>query len=133
MSQTNHSRDYSSGSSGRVRGPRNMKSVRPLSGAIFFMTNFYRVWGAWPPRSPATGLDGPLDENSDRFGAQIHNVVTRRYPWGVGLNTLLPQLLLDQLFIFRGRAILEYPRLKVLSSGQLFIFSGRGVFLTTQE
>ena len=106
-----------------------MKSVRPHSGAIFFMTNFYRAGGgAWPPRSPATGLDGPLDENSDRFGAQIHNVVTRRYPWGVGLNTLLPQPLFDQLFIFKGRAILEYSKLKVSSSGQLFIFSGGGEY-----
>ena len=41
---------FSSGSRGRVGGPRNMKSRRPPSSAIFFMTNFYRTGGAWPPR-----------------------------------------------------------------------------------
>ena len=36
----------SSGSSGRVRGgPRNMKSMRPPSAAIFFMTYFHRARG----------------------------------------------------------------------------------------
>ena len=47
----------SSGSSGRVRGgPRNMKSMRPPSAAIFFMTYFYRAGGgAMAPLAP------PLD------------------------------------------------------------------------
>ena len=30
--------------------PRNMKYMGPPLGAIFFMTYFYRAWGAWHPR-----------------------------------------------------------------------------------
>ena len=46
----------SSGSSGRVRGgPRNMKSMRPPSAAIFFMTYFHRAGGGHGPLGP------PLD------------------------------------------------------------------------
>ena len=29
-----------------------MKSMRPPLATIFFMTNFYRAGGAWPPRPP---------------------------------------------------------------------------------
>ena len=61
-------RDFSSGSSGRVRGrgPRNMKSMRPPSAAIFFMTYFHRAGGPWPPRPP---LDPLLDF---RCGAECY-------------------------------------------------------------
>ena len=52
-------RRISSGSSGRVRGggPRNMKSMRPPSVAIFFMTFFHRARGGGhgplaPPLDP---------------------------------------------------------------------------------
>ena len=47
---------FSSGSSGWVRGgwARNMKSMRPPSMVIFFMTYFYREVGAWPPRLPGS-------------------------------------------------------------------------------
>ena len=46
--------DFSSGSSGRVRGGlRNMKSMWPPLAAIFFMTYFHRARGGpWPPRPP---------------------------------------------------------------------------------
>ena len=38
-------------------GQRNMKSMRPLSVAIFFMTYFHRAGGgAWPPRPPLDPL-----------------------------------------------------------------------------
>ena len=40
----------SSGSSGQVRGARNM--MRPPLAAIFFMTNFYRAGGAGPLAPP---------------------------------------------------------------------------------
>ena len=43
-----------SGSSGRVRGPRNMKSVWPPLVAIFFMTYFYRAGGHAPLSPPST-------------------------------------------------------------------------------
>ena len=36
-------------------GARNMKSMRPNSAAIFFMTYFYR--GAWHPRPPGSATD----------------------------------------------------------------------------
>ena len=56
---------HSSGSSGRVRGePRNMKSMRPPSAAIFFMTYFYRAEGGHGPLGPpgsATETDMYLD------------------------------------------------------------------------
>ena len=44
-------------------GARNMNSMGPPLAAIFFMTYFYRAWGAWPPRHPpgsATDQNGPL-------------------------------------------------------------------------
>ena len=33
-----------------------MKSMRPPSAAIFFMTYFYRAGGPWPPRPPPDPL-----------------------------------------------------------------------------
>ena len=42
----------SSGSSDWVRGARNMKSMRPPSAAIFFMTYFYRARGGHGPLAP---------------------------------------------------------------------------------
>ena len=46
----------SSGSSGRVRGgARNMKSMRPPSAAIFFMTYFHRARGGHGPLGPPPG------------------------------------------------------------------------------
>ena len=52
--------DISSGSSGRVRGgPRNMKSMRPPSAAIFFMTYFHRAGGgAMAPSAPPGSATG---------------------------------------------------------------------------
>ena len=51
--------DPSSGSSGRVRGgPRNMKSMRPPSVAIFFMTYFYRARGGMAPSAPPGSPSG---------------------------------------------------------------------------
>ena len=49
---TSNQNQFSSGSSGRVRGPRNMKSMRPPSAAIFFITHFHRAGETWPPRPP---------------------------------------------------------------------------------
>ena len=43
------------GSSGRVGGPRNMKSMWLPLAAIFFMTYLYRAGGPWPPRHPPPG------------------------------------------------------------------------------
>ena len=45
----------SSGSSGWVRGARNMKSMRPPLAAIFFMTYFHRAGGAMAPSAPLPG------------------------------------------------------------------------------
>ena len=50
---------HSSGSSGRVgggRGLRNMKSIRPYSAAILFMTYFYRRGGVMAPLGPLDPL-----------------------------------------------------------------------------
>ena len=45
----------SSGSRGWVRGARNMKSMRPLSAAIFFMTYFHRAGrGGTAPGPPGS-------------------------------------------------------------------------------
>ena len=47
------------GSSGRVGvgGARNIKSMRPNSVAIFFMTYFYTAGGgAWPSQQPLDSL-----------------------------------------------------------------------------
>ena len=55
----------SSGSNGRVVGVRNMKSMRPPSAAIFFITYFYRAGGgdmvpSVPPGSATCQLKCPL-------------------------------------------------------------------------
>ena len=56
---------FSSGSSGRVSGgPRNMKSMRLPSAAIFFMTYFHRARGGpWPPRPPPGSATGFLSSS----------------------------------------------------------------------
>ena len=78
----------SSGSSGRVRGgPRNMKSMRPPSVAIFFMTYFHRAGGAMAPSAPpgsATGFvcNGILliglkfNCHSDEISLSVINYIT---------------------------------------------------------
>ena len=64
----------SSGSSDRVRGgARNMKSMRPPSVAIFFMTYFHRAGkgGPWPPRLPLDPLLQPVGCVGFRFFVAI--------------------------------------------------------------
>ena len=65
--------ELSSGSSGRVRGgPRNMKSMRPPSAAIFFMTYFYRARGGpWPPWPPPGSATGTLRESDVILNAEF--------------------------------------------------------------
>ena len=46
----------SSGSTGRVRGARNMKSMWPLLAANFFITYFHRA-GRWGGMAPSVPLD----------------------------------------------------------------------------
>ena len=51
----------SSGSSGRVRGARNMKFMWPLLAAIFFITYFHRAGGgggSWPLSPPGSATVG---------------------------------------------------------------------------
>ena len=50
----------SSGSSGRVGGTRNMKSMRPPLSAIFFMIYFYRAGGGGERHGPSARLPDPL-------------------------------------------------------------------------
>ena len=67
-------KETSGGSSGRVRGgPRNMKSMRPPSAAIFFMTYFYRARGGHGPLAPLDPLleTGQLGKALSYFWGQV--------------------------------------------------------------
>ena len=61
---------HSSGSSGRVGGARNMKSMRLLSTAIFFMTYFY----SRPP-----SLDPPLPHFAGHPPRTCSNLFIKKY------------------------------------------------------
>ena len=70
----------SSGSSGRVRGgPRNMKSMRPPSAAIFFMTYFHIAGGGHGPLGPpgsATAFNGFMSDWSFTGHAKSFLIIT---------------------------------------------------------
>ena len=80
----------SSGSSSQVgEGPRNLKSIRPLLVAIFFMTYFYRAGEAWSPwpldpllvvidwisvplHDPGTKIEIPIESHCE---AKVRNLI----------------------------------------------------------
>ena len=57
-----------------------MKSMRPNSAAIFFMTYFYRGGGPWPPRPPPPDLLlntnplGMLSQYLAKFSEKSHEI-----------------------------------------------------------